>query len=215
MAKITALRFGKGRSKKVNVSLDGRHAFNLELDVVIKERLKVGQEISAAQVEALKKAGYQQRCYNAAARLLGYRPRSEHEMKQRLNQHGFDNDTIRAVLARLKEQGLVDDGNFARFWRDNRQSFSPRSQWLIRVELRQKGVPDEIINQVVSSIDDAGNAYLTAKKKAVSLTITDYQDFRRRLGEYLKRRGFNYSVIIKTIERLWQEREESQTAELV
>lgn len=215
MAKITALRFGKGRSKKVCVSLDGRHAFNLELDVVIKERLKVGQEISAAQVEALKKAGYQQRCYNAAARLLGYRPRSEHEMKQRLNQHGFDNDTIRAVLARLKEQGLVDDGNFARFWRDNRQSFSPRSQWLIRVELRQKGVPDEIINQVVNSIDDADNAYHTAKKKANSLTITDYQDFRRRLGEYLKRRGFNYSVIIKTIERLWQEREESQAAELV
>lgn len=215
MAKITALRFGKGRSKKVNVSLDGRHAFNLELDVAIKERLKVGQEISAGQVEALKKAGYQQRCYNAAARLLGYRPRSEHEMKQRLNQHGFDKDTIGEVLARLKEQGLVDDGNFARFWRDNRQSFSPRSQWLIRIELRQKGVPDEIINQVVSSIDDADNAYRTAKKKADSLTITNYQDFRRRLGEYLKRRGFNYSVIIKTIERLWQEREESQAAELV
>jgi len=215
VAKITALRFGKGRSKKVNVSLDGRHAFNLELDVAIKERLKVGQEISTGQVEALKKAGYQQRCYDAAARLLGYRPRSEHEMKQRLAQHGFDKATIGEVLARLKEQGLVDDGNFARFWRDNRQSFSPRSQWLTRVELRQKGVPDEIINQVVSSIDDTDNAYRTAKKKADSLTITDYQDFRRRLGEYLKRRGFNYSVIIKTIERLWQEREESQTAELV
>ena len=215
MAKITVLRFGKGRSKKVNVSLDGRHAFNLELDVAIKERLKVGQEISTGQVEVLKKAGYQQRCYDAAARLLGYRPRSEHEMKQRLAQHGFDKDTIGEVLARLKEQGLVDDGNFARFWRDNRQSFSPRSQWLTRVELRQKGVPDEIINQVVSSIDDTDNAYRTAKKKADSLTITNYQDFRRRLGEYLKRRGFNYSVIIKTIERLWQEREESQTAELV
>lgn len=215
MTKITALRFGKGRSKKVNVSLDGRHAFNLELDVVIRERLKVEQEISAAQVEALKKAGYQQRCYNAAARLLGYRPRSEHEMRQRLNQHGFDKDTIGAVLTRLKEQGLMDDDNFARFWRDNRQSFSPRSQWLIRVELRQKGVPDEIINQVVSSIDDADSAYRTAKKKANSLTITDYQNFRRRIGEYLKRRGFNYSVIIKTIERLWQEREESQAAELV
>ncbi|MCJ7764175.1 MAG: RecX family transcriptional regulator, partial [Dehalococcoidales bacterium] len=138
-----------------------------------------------------------------------------HEVKQRLAQHGFDKDTIGEVLARLKEQGLVDDGDFARFWRDNRQSFNPRSQWLTRVELRQKGVPDEIINQVVSSIDDADNAYRTAKKKADSLTITDYQDFRRRLGEYLKRRGFNYSVIIKTIERLWQEREESQTAELV
>lgn len=215
MAKITALRFGKGRNKKVNISLDGGHAFSLEVDVAIKEKLKVGQEISTTQVEALKKAGYQQRCYDSAARLLGYRPRSEHEIKQRLNQHGFDSNTIGTVLAMLKEQGLLDDGNFARFWRDNRQSFSPRSQWLTRVELRQKGVPDEIINQVVSDIDDADSAYRAAQKKANSLLSTDYQDFRRRLGEYLKRRGFSYSVIIKTIEQLWQERGESKTAELV
>lgn len=215
MAKITALRFSKGRNKKVNISVDGKHAFNLEVDVAIKEKLKVGQEISATQIEALKKAGYWQRCYDASARLLGYRPRSEHEIKQRLNQHGFDNDTINDVLARLKEQGLVNDENFARFWRDNRQSFSPRSQWLIRVELRQKGVPDEIINKVVRNVDDTDNAYRAAQKKAYNLTIIDYQDFRRRMGEYLKRRGFGYGVIIKTIERLWQEREESQKAELV
>ena len=205
MAKITALRFGKGRIKKVNISLDGKHTFSLELDVAIKEKLRVGQELSTNQVQALKKASYQQGCYNAAVRLLGYRPRSEHEMKQRLNQHGFDSNTIGAVLTRLKEQDLMDDENFARFWRDNRQSFSPRSQWLLCVELRQKGVPDEIINQVVSSIDDADNAYHAAKKKADSLTITDYQDFRRRLGEYLKRRGFSYRVISHTVERLWQD----------
>lgn len=215
MTKITALRFGKGRSKKVSISLDGRHAFNLEVDVAIKERLKVGQEISTAQVAALKKAGYQQRCYDAAVRLLGYRPRSEHEMKQRLNQHGFDSDTIGEVLARLKEKGLLDDGNFATFWRDNRQSFSPRSQWMIRMELRQKGISKDIINRVVNSIDETDNAYRAARKKADSLKTNDYQDFRRRLGEYLKRRGFNYSVIIKTIEHLWQERKESQTAELI
>jgi regulatory protein len=67
---------------------------------------------------------------------------------------------------------------------------------------------------VVSDIDDADSAYHAAQKKAYNLTGTDYQDFRRRLGEYLKRRGFSYSVIIKTTEHLWQEREKSQAAEL-
>ena len=211
MAKITALRFSKGRNKKVNVSLDGRYAFNLEVDVAVKERLKVEQEISASQVEALKKAGCRQQCYNAAARLLGYRPRSEHEMRQRLTQRGFDNDTIETVLTRLKEQDLINDNDFARFRKDNRQSFSPRSQWLTRMELKQKGVSGEIIDQVVGGISDIDNAYHAAKKKACNLSTADYQSFRRRLGEYLKRRGFGYSAIIKTIERLWQEREEPQT----
>lgn len=215
MAKITSLRFNKRRSKKVNISLDDRHAFNLEIDVVIKERLKVGQEIAPSQVVALKKAGFRQSCYNAAIRLLSYRPRSEYEMKQRLNQHGFDNDAVNAVLARLKEQNLLDDVNFAIFWRDNRLSTNPRSQCLVRLELKQKGISIEIIDQVVKSIDDTTNAYHAAQNKADKLTITDYQTFRHRLGEYLKRRGFSYQVIIKTIEQLWKEKGEYQEAEIV
>jgi len=206
VARITALRLGKGRNKKANVSLDGKLAFNLEPEVALKEGLKVGQELSASRIEALIKTSHQQSCYDAALRCLGYRPRSEYEIRQRLYQRGFDNNSIKAALPRLKEQGLIDDNDFARFWRDNRQSFSPRSQWLTRLELKQKRVPDEIIEQVVSTIDDVKNAYGVAKVKAHSLTQCDYQSFRRRLGDHLKRRGFSYGIIIKTIEQLWQER---------
>ena len=170
----------------------------------------IGQEISTSQIEVLKKANYQQQCYSAAVRLLCYRPRSEHEMRQRLAILGFDNNTIEIVVTKLKEQGLLNDIDFATFWRDTRQSFSPRSQWFTKVELKQKGVPAEIIDQVVSNINDKDNAYNAAKKKALGLNKTDYPLFRRKLGEYLKRRGFGYNVIIKTIERLWQERQESQ-----
>ena len=206
MARITALRLGKGRNKKANVSLDGKLAFNLESEVALKEGLKVGQELSASRIESLIKTSHQQSCYNAALKSLGYRPRSEYEIRQRLYQRRFDNNSIKAALSRLKEQGLIDDGDFARFWRDNRQSFSPRSQWLTRLELKQKRVPSEIIEQVVSTIDDAENAYSVATTKAHSLTQCDYQSFRRRLGGHLKRRGFGYGVIIKNIEQLWQER---------
>jgi regulatory protein len=206
VARITALRLGKGRNKKANVSLDGKLAFNLEPEVALKEGLKVGQELSANRIEALIKTSRQQSCYDAALRYLSYRPRSEYEIRQRLYQRHFDNNSIKAALSRLKEQGLIDDNDFARFWRDNRQSFNPRSQWLTRLELKQKRVPEEIIEQVVSTIDDVNNAYSVAKVKAHSLTQCDYQSFRRRLGDHLKRRGFNYGIIIKTIEQLWRER---------
>ncbi|UCE97176.1 MAG: RecX family transcriptional regulator [Dehalococcoidia bacterium] len=212
MNKITALSFSKGRNKKINVSLDGKRAFSLEVDVALKEKLKVGQEISAKQIEAIKKADYQQQCYSAAARLLCYRPRSEHEMRQRLTKLGFDTDAIEWVLTKLKDQGLLNDIDFAAFWRDTRQSLSPRSQWLTKMELKQKGISTEIIDQVTNNISDKDNAYNAAKKKALSLKKTDYQLFRRRLGEYLKRRGFGYNVLMRTIERLWQEKQDSQTS---
>ncbi len=126
-------------------------------------------------------------------------------MRQRLLRRGFSDDTTEAVLKKLKEQGLVDDTAFAEFWRDNRQSFSPRSQRLVKLELRQKGVSSDIIERVVSTIDDGDNAYRAAASYAHRFPLSDYESFRRRLGGYLKRRGFGYGVIKETIERLWQE----------
>ena len=205
MSKITALRIGKGRKKRVNVFLDDRFAFSLEAEVVIKEGLQVGQELSASQIEALARSDHFHRCLNAATHYLGYRPRSVFEVRERLQRRGFDDNTIGVVIAKLKEQGLVDDMDFARFWKENRDSFSPRSQWLTKLELRQKGVAGDIIDQVIK-IDDEDSAYRAALSKARRLSRSDYQDFRRRLGEYLKRRGFGYGVINHTIERVWEER---------
>jgi len=202
--KITAIRTGKGQRKRVNVFLDGKFAFSLEAEVAVRERLQVEQELSASQIEALARSDHFHRCFNAAAHYLSYRPRSESELRERLHRRGFD-DSIEAVIAKLKEQGLVDDVAFAQFWKDNRESFSPRSRWLTKLELRRKGVADDIIDQVVDTVDDNNNAYRAALSKARSLPLSDYQGFRRRLGEYLKRRGFGYGVIKHTVEQLWQE----------
>jgi len=207
MSKITALRIGKGRKKRVNVFLDDRFAFSLEAEVAIKEGLQVGQELSASQIKVLAESDYLNCCLNAATHYLGYRPRSEFEIRERLQRRGFDESTVSAVIAKLKEQGLIDDLAFARFWQENRDSFKPRSRWLTRLELRQKGVTDDIIDQVFTATDDSDNAYRAALSKARHLSRSDYQDFRYRLGQYLKRRGFGYEIINRTVERVWEEQE--------
>ncbi len=205
MSKITKLSIGKSREKRVNVFLDGKFAFRLLAEVVVKEGLQVGQELFANQVEALVKSDHYHRCLNAAIRFLGYRPRSEAEIRLRLQRHGFDSDCTEKVLAKLKEQGLVDDTTFARFWKENRESFSPRSQWLTRLELQRKGLASGIIDQVVDEVDDSDSAYRAALRKARRLLPSEYKDFRRRLGEHLRRRGFGYEVINNIVERVWKE----------
>ncbi len=205
MKQITALRSKGGRRKRVSVYLDGRLAFSLETEVVLAEGLKLGQELAAEQISALAKADNFQRCLNAAMHYLSYRPRSEFELRERLRRRGFDGDSVEAVLARLKERGLVDDMEFAQFWQDNRQAFSPRSGTLTRLELRRKGVAEEVISRVVSTASDGESAYRAALGKTRRLPGSDYQSFRRRLGEYLRRRGFSYGVINNTVEQLWQE----------
>jgi regulatory protein len=205
MKRVTAIGEGKRRKRRLNIFLDDKFAFSLEAEVALKEGLRVGQELSEDDIEALSHTEQAQRCLNAAYRLLDYRPRSQSELRERLRRRGFDGDTIETVIARLKEQKLLDDLAFAEFWKENRQSFSPRSRWLTRRELKQKGVADDVIERVVADVDDEASAYRAAIAKAGNIPAADYEVFRKRLGEYLKRRGFGYGVIKKTLERVREE----------
>lgn len=206
MSVITRLAAARGREKRVNVFLDGRSALHLLAAVAVKEGLRVGQELSDAQVEALARSDGYHRCLNAAMRYLGYRPRSEAEIRQRLQQRGFDIGCIEKALTGLKDQGLIDDTAFARFWKENRETFSPRSRWLTRLELQRKGLDGSVIDKVVSELDDRDSAYRAALSRARHVPSSDYQGFRRRLGAYLRRRGFGYEVVNTTVERVWKER---------
>ncbi|MCJ7604604.1 MAG: RecX family transcriptional regulator [Dehalococcoidales bacterium] len=205
MSVITGLKTGKRREKRVNVFLDDSFAFSLEAEVVAKAALRVGQELTPRQEEELSGADRYQRCLNAASRFLSYRPRSESEVRQRLLKHGYDAVSIDKAINRLKELELVDDTEFARFWAENREQFSPRSRRLMKLELQRKGLERDIIEQVITGVNEDESAYRAAGKKVRSLPLSDYQVFRQRLAAYLGRRGFSYDVVKRTIEIIWKE----------
>jgi regulatory protein len=204
MTKITALREHKGR-RRVNVFLDGKLAFSLSTEEATREGLKPDQIMTPAEVDRLSGSDRHQRCLTAATGLLSHRPRSSSELSTMLQRRGFDRATQEPVLATLKEQGLLDDTAFARFWTENRELFSPRSQRLTRIELRRKGVASEVIDQAITSIDDEASALRAATAHVRSLRWSDRDQFRRRLGGYLQRRGFGYGVVEATLARLWED----------
>ena len=103
---------------------------------------------------------------NTAYRFLSYRPRSEAEMKERLHRRGFEDSKIEIIINKLKEQNLLDDTAFAQFWKENRDTFRPRSKRLTGLELKKKGVADEIIKEVTDDSNDMQSAYQAAQHKA-------------------------------------------------
>jgi len=210
MNTVTVVGTQMKRKGRVKVFLDGGLAFSLSLPVAAEVGLHKGQTLSLPEIERLKSADRLQKSLNSALRYLSPRPRSEAEIRARLNRHGFDADTIQQVLTKLKEQGLVDDIAFARFWRENRENFRPLSRRLIELELKQKGVDAETIAETTAGVDDEPGAYRAAQRKARSLAGLDYSSFRKRLGAFLKRRGFDYELVNRTIDRVWQERDNAQ-----
>lgn len=204
MNTVTVVETRKNR-QGVKVILDGGSAFSLSLAVAAEAGLHKGQTLSIPEIERLKSTDQLHRSLNSALRYMSPRPRSEVEIRTRLSRHRFDTETIQKVLAELKKQGLVDDVAFAQFWRENRENFRPRSRRLMELELKQKGVDAEIIAKATIDVDDDQGAYRAAQKKARSLSGLDYPSFRKRMGSFLKRRGFDYELINRIIDRIWQE----------
>ena len=182
------------------------------MSLVQERNLREGQVFSDSEVEDLARANVSRRCFDAALQFLSYRPRSESEIRTRLRRRGFDDASIETTLARLRELGLVDDLAFAKSWVENRETFSPRSPRLLRLELRQKGIDAAVGDEIALGIDEYSAAYRAAQRKARNISFSDYRTFCGRLGSFLRRRGFSYEVTKHTLDQLWQEHQSGENS---
>jgi len=121
---ITALEVQRNNKERVNVYLDGEFAFGLTM--LDAARLRKGQQLTDAEIAALKSTDSLQQAYERAVRFLGQRPRSTAEVRHNLTDKEVDASVVEEVIARLEGQGYLDDAAFARYWITNRQQFRPR-----------------------------------------------------------------------------------------
>lgn len=202
---VTDLQTQQRRPRRVNLYLDGEFALGLSLQVAQEAGLRVGAALSPAEIQALGRAEETYLAWEAALRYLAHRPRSESEIRTRLRRRQIAPRLVEEVLVRLKGQGLLDDAVFAQFWKEIRVARSPRSRRLLHWELRGKGVEEETIIQAIQDLDDTQSAYRAGQRKAISLKDLEYGAFRKRLGDYLHRRGFSYEDVSLTVAQLWRE----------
>ncbi len=204
MRKITAIKAQKKNPQRVNIFLDGEFAFGLTR--IVAGWLQVGQVLSEEKIAELQAEDSRETAYLRALNFLSYRPRSLAEIRRNLRKHEVPETAIEATLERLRKNGFANDEDFARAWVENRNTFRPRGRRVLRLELRQKGITDEIIQAVLDDlVDDEQLAYQAGKKKARKLAKLEWQVFRRKLGDFLARRGFTYSVIAPLLRQLWDE----------
>ncbi|MBN1642497.1 MAG: RecX family transcriptional regulator [Anaerolineae bacterium] len=197
---ITSIEVQARNPKRANVFVEGEFALGLAL--IEAAKLSTGQYLSDADIERLRERDDAERAHEFALNYLSYRPRSEHEVRQRLAEKGFAAHAIDDAAARLLRTGLVDDQAFARYWVDNRTEFKPRGPAALRRELWQKGVPDAIVDDVVADQDEDENAYRAALQRLTRWQRMQPEERRRKLTGYLQRRGFGYDSIRQAWERL-------------
>jgi len=203
MRKITAIEVQRRTPNRVNIHLDGEFAFGLAR--IVAAWLRVGQELSEQKIEQLIAEDARERAYQQAMLFLSYRARSESEIRKNLRKHEIPEAVIEQTLERLRGDGLANDSRFASAWVENRTTFRPRSRRLMAMELRQKGLDEEAIKSAIETVDDEASAYEAAQKKAARWKDLEWNDFRKKLSDFLARRGFSYSVVSPVVNRIWNQ----------
>ncbi|MEW6009584.1 MAG: regulatory protein RecX [Candidatus Omnitrophota bacterium] len=154
-----------------------------------------------------KRLSPDKKALSSAYRLLKVRDRSEKEIRDRLLKKKYPNSTIDSVIAHLKDLSYIDDKKFSREWVNFRLK-TPFGIKRIILELRQKGIDEEIISEALREVrkSDVEREALTslAKKRINNLHKRNIIGIkaRQKLYQFLLRRGFSSSDIIGVLEEL-------------
>jgi regulatory protein len=206
--KITALSTQARNPDRVNVSVDGKYRFSLDIYQVVELAVKVGNEYSEAELSELEDESQFGKLYARALEYCLLRPRSMREVRDYLwcktrpgkyksrtgemrERAGVSQSIVERIFNRLVERGYVSDEKFARWWVENRNLKKGASLRKLQAELRAKGVESTIIEATLhesSRTDEEELQKIIAKKRR------RYDD-EQKFMQYLVRQGFSYDAV--------------------
>ncbi|MFZ5518147.1 MAG: RecX family transcriptional regulator [Candidatus Zhuqueibacterota bacterium] len=203
--KITQIVIQQKRKNRCSIFLDDEFAFGLNEDVVFQYGLKKGDELTEKQVEEILVSEEKKAAKERALNLLSFRDRSEKELRTKLKQAGFQEANVDSAIDELKRLRFIDDRKFAMNFAQSKMMAKPLGEFLLRRELKQKGIDEEIIEQVIENIfgetDQVALALRIAGQKLRQIKNLDETKKKRRVSDLLLRRGFNWDVVSQVLDQ--------------
>lgn len=212
--KITSLSAGQRDPNRVNVSVDGKYRFSLDISQVVSLGVKVGREYSKQELAELEQESQFGKLYARALEYCLMRPHSAKEVRDYLwrktratryksrktgeikERSGVSQAVADRVFERLVEKGYVDDQKFARFWIENRNQTKGTSLRKLEAELRSKGVGQSVIGWALGQTERND---IDELQKIIAKKRSRYPD-EQKLMQYLARQGFSYDDIRSTLD---------------
>ena len=191
--KITAIKQQVKRAGRYSIFIDDKYSFSLSESALLEQKLTVGQELTPEEVGKLKEISADDKLYNQVLGYLAVRPRSAWEIESYLQRKHSPAPLIQNILNKLSDLSLIDDHAFARSWVESRRLLKPTSRRRLMLELRQKRISDEIIQEVLGE-DEVSDQDTLKDLVARKRKQTRYQD-TTKLMQYLARQGYNYDDI--------------------
>lgn len=195
---IKDLKIDKKNKNRIQVTLENGVTFSVGLRR--SGSLERGKCLDKTEIGRLQKEDAVDCCYRDAVRYLGYRIRSCRELHRYLKGKAHSAESRDTVIGRLENYGYINDADYARLYVENRSRFSPRGAYILRHELRRKGIAEQIIDRSLADLDEDRLASRVLEKRLVHWKNLDRLVLKKKALSFLYGRGFTYETARRTLE---------------
>ena len=202
--KITAITAQQKDQNRVNVMVDGKYRFSLDIFQYADLGIKIGKDYTEQELVELETESQFGKLYTRALEYCMLRPHSGKEVRDYLYKKtrdtrtrtgdvkkGVSSELTDRVFRRLEEKGHIDDEKFTHYWIENRNLKKGVSQRKLQAELRAKGIESSIVERLLAESERADEDEL---QKVIAKKRARYPD-EQKLLQYLMRQGFRYDDV--------------------
>ncbi|MBO5926598.1 MAG: RecX family transcriptional regulator [Clostridia bacterium] len=189
MKTITDLKPQIKNGKRVSVYLNGSYYCGLDIITVMKNRIKVGDEIEESKLVEIQREAEAGACFESALKYISKSVKTEKQVKIKLLEKGYLEEIVLETLEKLKDYKFIDDKDYSERYVSTYKN--NKGKKLIELELKNKGISK---NDIYESLELVENELETAIKIAEKYVKNKEKDAQtlQKCYKYLISKGFNY-----------------------
>lgn len=189
--------------QKYQVEIDGQFAFVLYKGELSRYGIEKDREISDEVYTELVEEVLTKRAKLRAMHLLQKMDRTRAELERKLQQNGYPAQAIETALSYVESFHYIDDARYAALYMENQKNKKGMAR--IRMELIQKGIAPEILQQVLEETEEKTDSRdvireMLEKKRKIQGPLEEKE--KQRLYGFFMRRGFSSSDILAVFREL-------------
>lgn len=145
-------------------------------------------------------------------RLLAATPKSRNQLARRLSEKGYVQTVVRETLDQLEKQGLLNDRGLAQELKSRFTQAKPSGRKRLVFEMKRRGIPEKVREEVLGELNPEDE-----QNRAREAGLLRWQKFKnlpllkrkKRVYDFLLRRGFDYSTVRSLVERFESQNDEN------
>ncbi|WKA55829.1 recombination regulator RecX [Planococcus shixiaomingii] len=215
---ITKISQGKNNPERYNIFFEEKFAFSVDEAVLVKYQLTKGKELDQWTIEEMVFEDQVRKAFNAALHYLGFRMRSEGEVRTKLKEKEYGNAVIDEAVKKLYELKFLDDRAFSEALMRTQMRSGKKGPRAIQQDMQKKGIDKQMQKDVLDSYSEEEQLEIAkglAEKIAAKEQKKTPNQIKQKINDFLMRKGYARSVIQLAVEGLDLEKDDEQWTDSV